>query len=288
MSIRFSFSTLFHRQQEDIITILGRVVMMVCLFLLMVITSGYTASLTSFLTIQQLSSPIKGIDSLIASNELIGFQGGSFARSYLINSLDINPSRLVSLGSPEEYKAVLQLGSKNGGVAAIIDKLPYVQLILSNTSEFGIVGQPFTKGRWGFVFPRGSPLAVDMSTAILKLSENGDLQKIHNQWLCKTGCSASDGGDSEPNQLHVSSFWGLFLVCEIAAIVSLLLFLLRAVRQYSRLNRKQREPSSSSELSSKGCSQSVCRFFDFIEEKEEAIKSMFKQQQNSSKPRIAD
>ncbi|KAH1043846.1 hypothetical protein GYH30_025595 [Glycine max] len=33
-------------------------------------------------------------------------------------------------------------------------------------------------------FPRDSPLAIEMFTAILKLSENGDdLQRIHDKWL---------------------------------------------------------------------------------------------------------
>jgi len=125
--------------------------MMVWLFLVMVITSSYTASLTSFLTVQQLSSPINGIDSLIASNQPIGYQGGSFAWSYMINSLNIHPSRLVSLGSPEAYAEALQLGPKNGGVAAVVDELPYVELFLQKTSGFGIVGQPFTRRGWGFV-----------------------------------------------------------------------------------------------------------------------------------------
>lgn len=117
----------------------------------MVTTSSYTASLTSLLTIQQLSSPIKGIESLIAGNEPIGYQEGSFARSYLVDALNVHPSRLVSLGSPEAYKESLELGPNNGGVAAIVDELPYVELFLAKTSGFGIVGQAFTKSGWGFV-----------------------------------------------------------------------------------------------------------------------------------------
>lgn len=117
----------------------------------MVITSSYTASLTSFLTVQQLSSPIKGIDSLIASNEPIGYQVGSFALSYLIYGLNVHPSRLVSLGSPEAYEEALRRGPKNGGVAAIVDELPYVEIFLSKRRGFGIVGQPFTRSGWGFV-----------------------------------------------------------------------------------------------------------------------------------------
>ncbi|XP_018682257.2 glutamate receptor 3.7 [Musa acuminata AAA Group] len=277
----FSFSTPFQSQQEEILSTLGRFVMMVWLFLLMVITSSYTASLTSFLTVQQLSSPIKGIDSLIASNEPIGYQEGSFARSYLVDGLNVQPSRLVSLGSPEAYKEALERGPKNGGVAAIVDELPYVELFVAKTSGFGIIGQSFTRNGWGFAFPRDSPLAIDMSTAMLKLSENGELQRIHKKWFCNTSCIVQSGINSEPDQLHFNSFWGLFLVCGVATVASLILFFLRSIWQFIRFNRKHREPASTCELPNRGCTQVIFRFFDFIDKKEEAIKNAFKQRNTS-------
>ncbi|KAJ1397584.1 Solute-binding protein family 3/N-terminal domain of MltF [Sesbania bispinosa] len=111
----------------------------------------YTASLTSILTVQQLSSPINGIDSLKASNEPIGFQVGSFAERYLSEDLGISKSRLVPLGSPEAYAKALQLGPNNGGVAAIVDERSYVEIFLSTQCTFRIVGQEFTRSGWGFI-----------------------------------------------------------------------------------------------------------------------------------------
>lgn len=140
-----------HITEEDTVSTLGKMVMVVWLFLLMVITSSYTASLTSILTIQQLSSPITGIDSLIATNSPIGYQVGSFVYNYLTEILYVPSSRLVSLRNPEEFERALRRGPWNGGVAAIIDELPYVELFLSERTDFGIIGQPFTRSGWGFV-----------------------------------------------------------------------------------------------------------------------------------------
>lgn len=137
--------------EEDTVSSLGKMVMVVWLFLLMVITSSYTASLTSILTVQQLPSSITGIESLIASNLPIGYQVGSFAYDYMTDSLSISPSRLIRLDTPEDYERTLRQGPKNGGVAAIVDELPYVELFLSNQTDFRIVGQSFTKSGWGFV-----------------------------------------------------------------------------------------------------------------------------------------
>ncbi|GKB82373.1 glutamate receptor 5 [Tanacetum coccineum] len=275
----FSFSTLFKRNQEDTVSPLGRMVMVVWLFLLMVITSSYTASLTSILTVEQLSSPITGMDSLAASHLPIGYQDGSFAGTYLAESLFVARSRLIPLGSADEYEKALRLGPHKGGVAAIVDELPYVELFLLDHTDFGIVGQPFTRSGWAFAFKRDSPLATTLSVAILQLSENGKLQEIHDRWFCKKGCSSAVGHDSEPNQLQMSSFWGLYIICGVFSLTALVLFLLQTIRQYIYYKHKQmREPSSPAfpASSSRGCYGVVFNFFDFIDEKEEAIKNMFK------------
>lgn len=115
--------------------------------MVLVINSSYTASLTSILTVQQLSSPITGIDTLITSNEPIGFQVGSFAEDYLMQQLNIPKHRLIPLGSPEEYAIALERGT----VAAVVDERPYVELFMSDHCKFSIRGQDFTKSGWGFV-----------------------------------------------------------------------------------------------------------------------------------------
>ena len=68
-----------------------------------------------------------------------------------MDELNIAESRLVPLNSPSDYARALELGSGNGGVAAIIDELPYVEIFLSKYCKFKTVGQVFTKSGWGFV-----------------------------------------------------------------------------------------------------------------------------------------
>lgn len=125
--------------------------LIIWLFVVLIIQSSYTASLTSILTVQQLSSPVKGLDDLITSNQPIGFQVGSFAENYMVEELGISRKRLKALGSPEEYARALNLGPDNGGVAAVVDERAYVELFLSVNCEFAIVGSEFTRTGWGFV-----------------------------------------------------------------------------------------------------------------------------------------
>ena len=100
---------------------------------------------------QQLSSPIKGIETLINNKDPIGYQQGSYARNYLVEELGIHESRLVPLNSDEDYAKALKEGPHKGGVAAVVDDRAYVELFLSTRCEFSIVGQEFTKAGWGFV-----------------------------------------------------------------------------------------------------------------------------------------
>ncbi|KAK9071871.1 hypothetical protein SSX86_008301 [Deinandra increscens subsp. villosa] len=227
----FSFSTLFFAHRENTASTLGRMVLLMWLFVVLIINSSYTASLTSILTVQQLSSPIKGIDSLRKSSDRIGYQVGSFAERYLVDEIGIPESRLVALGTPDAYADALQKGSKNGGVAAIVDERPYVELFLSSQCKFRVVGREFTRSGWGFAFPRDSPLAVDLSTAILSLSENGDLQRIHDKWLTRSGCS-TDNAELESDQLHLKSFWGLFLICGVVCLIALFIYFCQVFRRF--------------------------------------------------------
>ncbi|KAK4347563.1 hypothetical protein RND71_033902 [Anisodus tanguticus] len=268
----FSFSTLFTAHRENTVSTLGRIVLLIWLFVVLIINSSYTASLTSILTVQKLSSPITGIESLVNTKEPIGYQLGSFARNYLIQELRIDESRLVPLNLPEDYAKALKDGPSHGGVAAVVDERAYMELFLSSRCQFSILGQEFTKNGWGFAFPRDSPLAIDMSTAILKLSENGELQRIHDKWLSGIACT-SQNTKLEVDRLQLKSFSGLFFICGLACFLALLIYFVMIACQYCQYHPNS---ESSGESSRSGRLQT---FFSFVDEKEESVRSRSKRRQ---------
>jgi ionotropic glutamate receptor len=97
-----------------------------------------------------------------------------------------------------------------------------------------------------------------MSTAILRLSETGDLQKLHDKWLTRSACS-SEGAKQDVDRLQLTSFWGLFLLCGSACLLSLLFYLIKMVRQYTRHSSNT---SQSTQIKS---------FLTFVKEKEEDV-----------------
>lgn len=268
----FSFSTMFFAHKENTVSSLGRFVLIIWLFVVLIINSSYTASLTSILTVQQLSTGIQGLDGLLASADPIGYQVGSFAKSYMMQELNVPESRLRELNI-DQYANSLKLGPSNGGVAAIVDELPYIDLFLSTNCQFKTVGQEFTKSGWGFAFQRDSPLAVDLSTAILTLSENGDLQRIHDKWLSPGQCASSQGTDIAADRLNLSSFWGLFLISGVACFIALLVFFTRILCQYDKYNQGADEVTEEeSPVRRPERLRSIRDLMTFVDMKEEEVK----------------
>lgn len=57
----------------------------------------------------------------------------------------------MPLSTIEEYADALMRGPRGGGVAAIVDESPYIEILLSIYCNFRTVGQEFTREGWGFV-----------------------------------------------------------------------------------------------------------------------------------------
>ncbi|GLJ46364.1 hypothetical protein SUGI_0977270 [Cryptomeria japonica] len=228
--LSFSISTTLLIHKGKIVSGLGRIILVIWLFVVLVISSSYKANLTSSLTVQQLSSTIDGIDDLISSNLPIGYFRGSFVRNFLSEELNVSRARLIPFDSPEDYAKALSEGPSRGGIGAIVEELPTVQFFLSIHSGFKIAGQPFTKDGWGFAFQKGSPLRFDISTAILNLSETGKLQQIRDE------CLGADGLISHVNlkQLGLKSFRNLFVISGMAIFAVFLGFACHLVLRLRR------------------------------------------------------
>jgi ionotropic glutamate receptor len=110
-----------------------------------------------------------------------------------------------------------------------------------------------------------------MSTAILKLSESGELQKIHDKWLARKACSIEEA-KQDIDRLPLKSFWGLFLLCGSACVVALLLYLVQMVHQYMRLSGR----------GSQSCLSFVKEFLSFVKEKENRVHKSETMRENGS------
>ncbi|XP_059065434.1 glutamate receptor 3.2 [Cryptomeria japonica] len=232
ISLWFSFSTVIFVHREKVMTSLGKVILIIWLFVVLILNSSYTASLASYLAVQELSSPIRDMESLRVSNASIGHMVGSFVKHYLTQELKIEERRLVALKRPEDYVQLLRIGK----IGAVVDETPYISMLMSHhCGEFDIVGRPFYRGGFGFLFAKGSPVLPEMTSAVLNITQNKtELENIRSRWFGPYSSSSSQScnGESTSNlheregsdieQLSPRSFWGLFIILSVTyfALVS--------------------------------------------------------------------
>ena len=122
--------------------------MVVWLFAALVLTSNYTATLSSMLTARHLEPNLVQVDSLKGSNAVVGCNNGSVVRTYLENVLGFQPKNIKPFNSGDDYYQAL----KNGSIQAAFLRIPYANLLISKyCSELISTGPIFHVGGLGFV-----------------------------------------------------------------------------------------------------------------------------------------
>ncbi|KAI3424502.1 uncharacterized protein J3R85_010607 [Psidium guajava] len=210
----YSFSTLVFPQWEKLIGNLSKVVVIVWLFVVLILSSSYTANLSSMLTVHQLQSLPKGGS--------VGFPSNSLVNQTVRINLSSKDTSFSLLQKVEDYANALRDGSRNGGVSAIIDEIPYVKLFLSKYSTQYTMVEPSynsTNG-FGFAFPKGSPLVADISASIAKMREDGKLHLIGQNWFQSHSLFTNQDSATKVARLDLYSFRGLFLITGITSTVA--------------------------------------------------------------------
>ncbi|KAK1323532.1 Glutamate receptor 2.8 [Acorus calamus] len=226
----FVFSTLVFAHKEKMVSNLSKVVVIIWVFVVLILTSSYTASLTSMLTVQKLQPTVTNIDDLIKNKDYVGYLHDSFVLG-LLERMKIPKDRLRNLTSPDDYYNALLKGSKNGGVAAVFDEVPYLKVFLSQYCDgHTMVGPTYKTDGFGFVFPIGSPLVPDVSRAILNVTEGNQMDAIMKKLYGSESCQ-DQSSTIASNSLTFDSFWGLFLITGVASFVALVVFVALFIHQ---------------------------------------------------------
>ncbi|GMH09239.1 hypothetical protein Nepgr_011080 [Nepenthes gracilis] len=220
-SLYYSFSVMVFAQREKIVSNLGRFVMTVWVFVVLILTQSYTSSLTSMLTVQKLQPTATDLNELIRKGKYVGYQSGSFVKEALQRQ-GFSESKLRTYSTPEQLDELLSNGSSNGGIAAVVDETPYMNLFLDiYCSKYRAVQLPNGTGGFGYVFPLGSPLLHDVSKAILDVTEGNEIKAIEEKWIVKKNNCLNTSTVAATNSLGPESFWGLFLFVGIASVLAL-------------------------------------------------------------------
>ena len=130
---------------------LARFVVIIWVFVVLILTQSYTASLTSLLTVQKLQPTITDVNQLIKNGEYVGYQEGSYVLE-ILEEMNFNPTNLRTYKSTEECDELLSKGSANGGIAAAFDDVPSMKVLLSQyCSKYTMIQSIYKNDGLGFV-----------------------------------------------------------------------------------------------------------------------------------------
>nr|POF09061.1 glutamate receptor 2.8 [Quercus suber] len=215
----FSFSTLVFAHREKVVNNWSRFVLIIWIFMVLILTQSYTASLTSMLTVQRLQPTFVDVKEIKKNGYFVGYPKSSFLKGILIKQLGFHESKLKPYETPEEYHEALSNGTHNSGVVAIFDEIPYLKLFLAKYCS-----------KYIMAFRQRSPLVPYISKAIFNVTQDKDkIEAIEKKYFSSQAACEGQSTTISSHSLGVDSFRGLFLITGITSIVSLSVYVFNFV-----------------------------------------------------------
>ncbi|KAM0017291.1 putative periplasmic binding protein-like I [Helianthus debilis subsp. tardiflorus] len=234
-----AFSTLFTLRGDKMHSNLSRMAVVMWLFVALIITESYTASLASMLTAQRLEPTITSVEMLRNMNATVGYCNGSFIKKYLEDVLEFKDFRIKRYNSTHGYAE----GLNSGEIKAIFLEVPVAKVFLAQyCKSFIRSGETFKVGGFGFLSPlafrKDFPRLSDANKALLDVSENGSLKKLKDKHLISEKCVDEESSPNEKGRLNLHSFWVLFVLTVGTSTVALVIYIVMSIKEFKKSNHE--------------------------------------------------
>ncbi|XP_043925424.1 glutamate receptor 1 isoform X1 [Protopterus annectens] len=228
----------------------GRIVGGVWWFFTLIIISSYTANLAAFLTVERMVSPIESAEDLAKQTEIAygTLDAGSTKEFFKRSKIAVFEKMWTYMKSAEPSVFVKQ--TEEGVNRVRKSKGKYAYLLESTMNEYieqrkpcdtlKVGGNLDSKG-YGIATPKHSQLRNPVNLAVLKLNEQGLLDKLKNKWWYDKGECGSAGGDSKDktSALSLSNVAGVFYILigglGLAMLVALIEFCYKSRSESKRM-----------------------------------------------------
>uniref|UniRef100_A0A8C1HI78 Glutamate receptor n=1 Tax=Cyprinus carpio carpio TaxID=630221 RepID=A0A8C1HI78_CYPCA len=235
----------------------GRIVGGVWWFFTLIIISSYTANLAAFLTVERMVSPIESAEDLAKQTDIAygTLDSGSTKEFFRRSKIAVYEKMWSYMKSAEP--TVFTKTTAEGVARVRKSKGKYAFLLESTMNEYTeqrkpcdtmkVGGNLDSKG-YGVATPKGSQLRSAVNLAVLKLNEQGLLDKLKNKWWYDKGeCGSGGGGekDSGSKALSLSNVAGVFYILVgglgLAMLVALIEFCYKSRNEAKRMKVEQSE-----------------------------------------------
>uniref|UniRef100_A0A672LCA5 Glutamate receptor n=1 Tax=Sinocyclocheilus grahami TaxID=75366 RepID=A0A672LCA5_SINGR len=238
----------------------GRIVGGVWWFFTLIIISSYTANLAAFLTVERMVSPIESAEDLAKQTDIAygTLDSGSTKEFFRRSKIAVYEKMWSYMKSAEP--TVFTKTTAEGVARVRKSKGKYAFLLESTMNEYTeqrkpcdtmkVGGNLDSKG-YGVATPKGSQLRSAVNLAVLKLNEQGLLDKLKNKWWYDKGeCGSGGGGEKDKSSqaLSLSNVAGVFYILVgglgLAMLVALIEFCYKSRNEAKRMKVEQSEQPS--------------------------------------------
>uniref|UniRef100_A0A4W3JT78 Glutamate receptor n=1 Tax=Callorhinchus milii TaxID=7868 RepID=A0A4W3JT78_CALMI len=242
----------------------GRIVGGVWWFFTLIIISSYTANLAAFLTVERMVSPIESAEDLSKQTEIAygTLDSGSTKEFFRRSKIAVYEKMWAYMKSAEPSvftkttaEGVARVRKSKGKFAFLLESTMNEYIEQRKPCDTMKVGGNLDSKGYGVATPKSSPLRVPVNLAVLKLSEQGILDKLKNKWWYDKGeCGAKDSGSKDKTSaLSLSNVAGVFYILVgglgLAMLVALVEFCYKSRAEAKRMkvakSTKNFNPSSS-------------------------------------------
>ncbi|TNM98827.1 hypothetical protein fugu_013391 [Takifugu bimaculatus] len=184
----------------------GRIVGGVWWFFTLIIISSYTANLAAFLTVERMVSPIESAEDLAKQTEIAygTLDAGSTKEFFRRSKIAVFEKMwsYMKAADPSVFvrttdEGVMRVRKSKGKYAYLLESTMNEYIEQRKPCDTMKVGGNLDSKGYGIATPKGSPLRNPVNLAVLKLNEQGLLDKLKNKWWYDKGECGSGGGDSK-------------------------------------------------------------------------------------------
>ncbi|CAF1076629.1 unnamed protein product [Rotaria sordida] len=250
-SFWFLICNIMH-QGTDLNPIATSTRMISCLwgFCTLILVSSYTANLAAFLTVQRMHTPIENAEDLASQTEIAyGVQRGGSTENFFRESKIATYERMWNYIST--HQASVMVSSSTEGIKKVLAG-DYAFLIESTTSEYNImrnceltsIGGLLDSKGYGFGVPQNSPYRDILSDTILKLQDEGVIQKYYNKWWKEAAnlkCDEEDKRKEIASALGFVNIGGIFVILAIGLVLSMIV---AAIEFHIKIRHRAKETIS--------------------------------------------
>ncbi|KAG4075844.1 hypothetical protein HA402_003670 [Bradysia odoriphaga] len=217
-------------------------------FFALIVISSYTANLAAFLTMERMEASIESAEDLAKQSKIKygGVKDGSTMAFFKKSNFSTYQRMWAAMESAEPSVFVenneegVDRVRRGNRMYAFLMESTLIEYHSNRNCNLTQVGGLLDSKGYGIAMPVNSPYRSLISEAVLKLQEDGTLQRLKTKWWKDenqmTDCSDDKQGASDTPELGMDNVGGVFLVLACGLGVSILIGILEFLWNVSKVS----------------------------------------------------